>query len=299
MKNKRSIIATLFLGGSSLLMVVFGGIACSSATDDEPPGPGTVDAVEVGSSPTVAQLVDAASSPSATGDTAESAEVEPTPTVSTPSEPTAATASAVTAKLLANLNLRQGPGTNYALVGKLPAESEVTVVGQNEDGSWLVIESESGEVWIAGNSDLVNVDRSSLASLPVVAAPPPTYDLNNANVKRILNEIPLVVHHDGRFTCASHGGLNNLLDGVANGNVIGPHSGDLVMGNDNVLFEYSNGSLQLIRENPVARFENGQKYLPLDQAMQMFANGEIVWTGSIGEWPARGVTGCDSSAAPK
>ena len=296
--NKPSMI-TLFLVGLSLLMIVFGGTACSSATDDEPPGPATADAVKMGPTPTVAQLADAASSASAAGDTAASDEVEPTPTVSAPSEPNAATASAVTAKLLANLNLRQGPGTNYAVVGKLPAESEVTVVGQSEDSSWLVIESGSGEVWIAGESDLVDIDRASLAGLPVVAAPAPAYDTNNANVKRILNEIPLVVHHGGRFTCASHGGLNNLLDGVANGNVIGPHSGDFVLGNDNVLFEYSNGSVQLIRESPVARFENGERYLPFEQAVQMFASGEIVWTGSIGEWPARGVTGCDSSAAPK
>jgi hypothetical protein len=32
--------------------------------------------------------------------------------------------------------------------------------------------------------------------------------------------------------------------------------------------------------------------------MQMFEKGEIVWTGSFGAWPARGVPGCDESAKP-
>ena len=91
-------------------------------------------------------------------------------------------------------------------------------------------------------------------------------------------------------------GLNNLLPEVTNGNIIGPHSGDFVYNGDNVLFEYSNGGFQLIKENPIARFEGGAKYLSFTEAMQLFARGEIVWTGSISDWPGRGVTGCDLSA---
>jgi hypothetical protein len=297
--RKPSTTAAIFLVGLILLIVVFIGIACSNIGDDEAPGPSTA-AAEVTPANTVATLVDAKSSGTEAGEANQPSADDSTPTVSAPSPtPTEASSPTVEARLLANLNLRQGPGTGYAIVGKLPAESDVTVVGQNEDGSWLVIETETGTAWIAGEPDLVEIDRTSLAALAVVAAPPLAYDVNNANVKRILNEIPLVVHHEERITCASHGGVNNLLAEVANGNVIGPHSGDFVMGHDNVLFEYSNGSLQLIRENPVARFENGEKYLPFEKAIQMFATGEIVWNGSIGDWPARGVTGCDSSAAPK
>ena len=203
----------------------------------------------------------------------------------------------IKAQTQADLNLREGPGTNYAIVGNVPANTEVSVVGRNADGSWLLVETETGTAWMSGQSDLVSIDSTAVAGLSVVNAPPPAYDANNVNVARVLSKIPLVVYHDGSHTCASHGGLNNLTN-LANGNIIGPHSGDFVYGQDNVLFEYSNGSLQLIRENPIARFEGGEKYLSFDKAMQLFANSEIVWTGSIGDWPARGVTGCDLSASP-
>ena len=129
-------------------------------------------------------------------------------------------------------------------------------------------------------------------------APQLAYDASHPKVIEILTQIPLVVHHPDRYTCASHAGLNNLLPEVVEGNVIGPHSGDIVFRGDNVLFKYQNGSFQLIYENPAARFENGEASLPFEQAMQFFANGQIVWSGSFGDWPGRGVTGCDLSAQP-
>jgi hypothetical protein len=201
-----------------------------------------------------------------------------------------------TAKTQVNLNMRTGPGTNYPVVAALPAGTEVNVVGRNEDSSWLLVKTGSDEGWISGEADFVEVDAAALSGVPVAEAPELGYDANNPAVRQVLNEIPLVVHHESSQTCASHAGLNNL-ENVANGNIIGPHSGDFVLNNvDNVLFEYTNGTLQLIKENPVARFDNDQKNLSFERAMQLFASGEIVWTGTIGEWPARGVTGCDLSA---
>lgn len=195
-----------------------------------------------------------------------------------------------------NLNMRSGPGTNYPVMATLPAGTEINVVGRNEDSSWLLVNSGSDKGWISSEADLVQVDTAALSGLPVAEAPKLAYDANNPAVQRVLNEIPLVVHHESSQTCASHAGLNHL-ENVANGNIIGPHSGDFVLNNvDNVLFEYTNGRLQLVKENPVARFENDQKYLSFERAMQLFASGDIVWTGSIGDWPARGVTGCDLSA---
>jgi hypothetical protein len=199
----------------------------------------------------------------------------------------------VTAQTLVNLNLRQGPGTDYPVTGSLPAGTDVTVIGRLKDGSWLQVKSGQGEGWISGQADFVKVDSSLLAGIAVIDAPPPAYDASNPMVHRMLNEVPLVVHHQGSFTCASHGGLNHLLPEVRNGNVLGPHAGDFVYGSDNVLFEYNNGTVQLIRENPVARFEGGAKYLSMAQAMQLFAEGKIVWTGTLGQSPGRGVTGCD------
>ena len=208
--------------------------------------------------------------------------------------------SGVKARTLTSLNLRQGPGIGYPTTGGVPADTEVTVVGRSEDGSWLVVKTDSGNVWMTGNPKFVEIAAAAVQKLPVVEAPSPAYNASNVHVNQVMNQIPLVVYHTDRFTCASHAGLNNLLPSVADGNVIGPHSGDfaLVGKGGNVLFEYSQGSLRLIRDNPIARFDGDQKYLPLDTALKMLETGEIVWTGNFGDWPGRGVPGCDESSAP-
>lgn len=203
----------------------------------------------------------------------------------------------VKATVLSNVNLRSGPGTNYSIVGSIPANSEVTVIGRNEAGDWLQVKSDAAEqVWVTADAKLVKIDQAQLTSLPVVEAPALPYDVNNPAVSQALNSIPLVLHNPQSFTCASHGGINNLIISLQEGNVIGPHAGDFVMGNDNVLFKYTGGSLVLIRENPIARFDGGAESLPFAQAMQLFQKGEIKWTGTLGQSPGRGVTGCDPAA---
>lgn len=222
-----------------------------------------------------------------------------TPTPATPeaaASPTAAPTANVEVKatILSKVNLRSGPGTNYAVIGSLPADSEVVVIGRDQDSKWLRIKSEIAEqVWVTADAKLVKIDQTLLAGVPVVETPPLSYDVNNPMVSKVLNQIPLVLHNAQSFTCASHGGVNNLIIPLQESNVIGPHAGDFVMGNDNVLFKYTNGSLVLIRENPVARFEGGADFLPFDQAMQLFQKGQIVWTGTLGQAPGRGVAGCD------
>lgn len=200
----------------------------------------------------------------------------------------------IKAGVLSDVNLRSGPGTTYAIVGNVPANSEVTVIGRTEDGKWLRVKSDAAEqVWVTADAALVKIDPAALSSLPVVEAPALAYDVNNPKVNDVLNKIPMVLHNAQSFICASHGGLNNPTISLQEGNVIGPHAGDFVMGQDNVLFKFTGGSLVLIRENPVARFEGGAETLPFDKAMQLFQNNEIVWTGTFGQSPGRGVTGCD------
>ncbi len=201
----------------------------------------------------------------------------------------------VKAQALTNLNLRAGPGTNYSIVGKLPAGSEITVIGRDKDGSWLHVKTDEGsEVWLTADPTLVEVDEKLVAALPVVEAPPPPYDASNPAVNKILNEIPLIVYHaNQQATCASHGGLLHLLPEVQDGNVIGPHSGDFVYKGNNVLFRLSGGTPELIWESDVARFEGGAKSLSFEKAMKLFESGEISWNGHLGDWPGRGVTGCD------
>lgn len=202
------------------------------------------------------------------------------------------------AQTLASVNLREGPGMGYRVVGGVPAGTEVKIVGRTEDGSWLVVKTESGNAWMTGNPGFVQIDAKSLSKLPVVKASSSSYNASNVNVDRVLNQIPLVIYHRDRFTCVSHAGLNNLMP-LEDGNVIGPHSGDFALpGQGNVLFEYANGTFRLVRDNPLATFDNGERYLPLDKALKMFETGEIVWTGSLGDWPGKGVPGCDESARP-
>ena len=215
------------------------------------------------------------------------------------SAPTPSPTPEIMVQALTNLNLRAGPGTSYPVVGSFAADSDLVLVGRNADGSWLVAENKSGEqVWLTGDADLVQRDAEAVAQLPVIEAPLLSYDTSNVDVNNLLNLTPLVLHNPNNFTCASHAGINNIVP-LAEGNVIGPHSGDFVHTElGNVLFKYSNGTLSLIRENPIDRFEGGQESLPLDTALQLFQRREVVWNGQFGEWPARGVTGCDESAAP-
>jgi hypothetical protein len=45
-----------------------------------------------------------------------------------------------------NSNLRAGPGTDFEIVGRVPAGGFVTIVGQNNNGTWLQLDNGS---WIA------------------------------------------------------------------------------------------------------------------------------------------------------
>jgi hypothetical protein len=209
--------------------------------------------------------------------------------------------SGVKARTLTSVNLRQGPGITYPTTGGIPADTEVTVIGRSEDGSWLLVRTDSGNEWITANPEFVEIDAAVAQKLPAIEAPRLPYNASNAQVNEVMNQIPLVVYHADRFTCASHAGLKNLMPSVADGNVIGPHAGDFAFVGEggNVLFEYSQGSLRLIRDNPIARFKGDQKSLPLDVALKMFETGEIDWTGNFGDWPGRGVPGCDESSQPE
>lgn len=265
-----------------LILTLFGLAGCSSGAEETPPAPSEPTS-------TVAELSSVESTP-------DSAATSPAQATATP-QPTPEPAQAgVTAQALTNLNLRGGPGTNYAIVGQLPANAEIDVVGRNEKGDWLLVQTEAGaEVWLTSDPALVKVDQALAANLPVVEAPPLAYNASHPMVNRVLNEIPLVVHHGDRVTCASHGGLNYLLADVREGNVIGPYAGDFVFDGNNVLFKLSGGALILIRENPVARFEGGAEFLPFDQAMKLFETDRIKWTGDFGQ-SGRGIPGCDPKA---
>lgn len=98
-----------------------------------------------------------------------------TPTSTVPITPTTPTTTPVTALETngptsnAISNLREGPGTAYAIVGSIDPGTALDVVGQNIDGTWLAL---ADGTWIAA----FLVDNAP-AGLPIVeptAAPLPT-----------------------------------------------------------------------------------------------------------------------------
>lgn len=68
-----------------------------------------------------------------------------------------------------NINLRSGPGTNYARLALLQGRETIQVIGQSENGQWLVVQNDVLEGWV---SALVVSVTGPCAQLPVVAAPP-------------------------------------------------------------------------------------------------------------------------------
>lgn len=90
----------------------------------------------------------------------------PVPPTPTPMPPQATTKQQV--------NVRKGPGVQFEIAGKLPANSTSVILGKNEDGKWLQIAfpDPSKPGWVS--TAFVTV-TGTLDQTPVVAvAPPPT-----------------------------------------------------------------------------------------------------------------------------
>ncbi len=68
-----------------------------------------------------------------------------------------------------NVNIRTGPGTNYARLALMQARQTIQVVGQSENGQWFVVQNEFLQGWV---SALIVGVTGPCAQLPVVAAPP-------------------------------------------------------------------------------------------------------------------------------
>jgi hypothetical protein len=68
------------------------------------------------------------------------------------------------------VNVREGPGTNYPVLGQLPPNQPLPVVGQNEAGTWWQVPLPNGGTgWVAASV----VQADGPIDVPVVQAPPP------------------------------------------------------------------------------------------------------------------------------
>ncbi len=73
------------------------------------------------------------------------------------------------AQPLRDIALREGPGSEYALVARLRAGTRVEIVGISEDGTWYYVAlPEGGQAWLSSSSALVET-IGDLRSLPVIA----------------------------------------------------------------------------------------------------------------------------------
>jgi hypothetical protein len=67
-----------------------------------------------------------------------------------------------------NVNLRNGPSTDYEIVGTLSPGESLEIVGRNADSSWWQVSTPGGLAWVAASAVTAsNIDDS----IPVVEAP--------------------------------------------------------------------------------------------------------------------------------
>lgn len=101
------------------------------------------------------------------------APVETAPSGESSAEPGAAEESGPTVTVVSpTLNVRGGPGTNYARVGSLDAGAIVSAIGQWNDCAWLQIEDVDGfQGWVSGDAKFTTLN-GACSDLPEVDAPP-------------------------------------------------------------------------------------------------------------------------------
>jgi hypothetical protein len=72
-----------------------------------------------------------------------------------------ATERPVVPRAASTANLRTGPGQRHPVLGTLPAEAPLTIVGRDEEGEWVAIEFPPGSAFIAwiAVEDLAGLDE--------------------------------------------------------------------------------------------------------------------------------------------
>lgn len=97
-------------------------------------------------------------------------EFTPTPTPT----PTATPLPFAVAVAVDTTNLRQGPGTNYPLAGRLNAGQQLKIIGKNQNGSWWQLEGTDGKpVWIIASRVRTLGPVEAVAVAQNIPTPPP------------------------------------------------------------------------------------------------------------------------------
>lgn len=98
----------------------------------------------------------------------------PTPTATATASPTVtptSTPATPMMRLLRDLTVRRGPGSQYPEVASLNAASNLDIIGVSEDGAWfLVMLADGQQGWVTSSTSLVEA-LGALTVVPVAAAP--------------------------------------------------------------------------------------------------------------------------------
>jgi len=104
-----------------------------------------------------------------------SATPTPTPTPVPTRTATATATPAARARAAQTINVRSGPGTNYPVVGALPADEDALIVARNPAGDWWQIQQQDGVLgWVYGAVISITEDTSAIPEATEIPTPPAT-----------------------------------------------------------------------------------------------------------------------------
>lgn len=72
-----------------------------------------------------------------------------------------------------NVNVRGGPGTNYAIVGRLAGGDSYDVTAKNAAGTWLQFNYDGDPGWVSAELVTVSGDANAISVAQNIPAPPP------------------------------------------------------------------------------------------------------------------------------
>ena len=165
----------ILLVGLALAALVVTG--CAQSTPKTPAVPPTKTPkptfTATANAPAAPLAVSTATKPPATPTAAAPATAVPSPTVV---PPTAAPPTPAAPKLTAtqNVNVRGGPGANYAKIGELTAGQAFDIVGKNSAGDWYQFSFNGQQGWVRQDFVTLTGDAGVVQIAQNIPAPPPT-----------------------------------------------------------------------------------------------------------------------------
>ena len=166
------VIAGIGIAAALLLVALwwnmFGGTNASGTTATTPaPAIVVIATTPAASATSAAPTVEATALPSSAPQPTSTAQPTfmPQPTATVTPEPLLCRVN------VAQLNLRSGPGTNYAVLGVLNDGAQLAPTGRSADSQWVSGTAELGAGWVNADPALLGCNLD-IATLPLIDAPP-------------------------------------------------------------------------------------------------------------------------------